>query len=979
MRERLPKPLRTLTNPHGWAKGLFWSWNLIFLAFMLLGFAPQLLPEMMTAVNSGDLPTAFLIYAILLTAIPVVAVIIGFIWLRRSPGRLFALGYGVEGPLMLLLAIRFFAVRQLTPAVALLLVVATLGMATYLWQILDRNIDSRGPLLTYLRVAGLTLLLVTGLYISLWLGFYAVPLGVRGVAAIGEALGHLPEFFGDLWTALIEFNWRDLLEIQWGMVPFIVLGMALFGYSATLFVLMPVAVLILYTRAWWQGLTVLLTRYGRWPALGLTGAMLAAMVILFIQTNRQPQHRAFALLETPPANLTEAQALLDQEETIRTGLLNSYLAPQRYFSAVGEVSHVSEMYKWGLGLTSENAEQVQQLYETVARPVLYEPVNPPQEEPDFDDQALRAEPLEAADLYAGFFDRPILDGEREAIVQAARTTWSIDQATRAWQAVDDREIHLVRQELTISEQGDWAEIELYEVYQNQTAQRQEVIYYFSLPESAVITGVWLGNSPERAERFTYRVSPRGAAQSVYRNEVRRNLDPALVEQLGPRQYRLRVFPVEPQTWRREEASNRAIIEDGPPLHMWLTWRVLAQEQAWPLPHLAEKRNVYWDDTSVRLVNEQPLEAEGEAWLPASVPARMPVQPVTHRIDFHGDQTVLIQPATASEQPSLAGDLKLALVLDRSRSMAAYEAQVEAALARLADLEATGVSVEVYLTASEYRGEGPARVDLAAVDAGNIIYYGGQNPAELLAQFEQLRADDSYDAILVLTDGAGYRLGPGEVEISTPPAPVWMIHVDGNLPLGYDDPTLKVIQASGGGVAGNIEDALTRLALALKSNDTTASATIDLIDGYVWQTLPTQEVDLTDDTIVTHQPGDGFVAFAARRLILAEMHQQRVWLDQLDTLDQLHALALEHSIVTPYSSMIVLVTRQQEQLLDQIEAKDDRFQREFEDVGDTIPENAFAVTGVPEPEEWLLLALVIGMLGWMMYRKMGPAQAYGRSG
>jgi hypothetical protein len=70
------------------------------------------------------------------------------------------------------------------------------------------------------------------------------------------------------------------------------------------------------------------------------------------------------------------------------------------------------------------------------------------------------------------------------------------------------------------------------------------VYYFSLPESAVITGVWLGDSPDRNQRYEYTVAPRGAAQAVYRNEVRRNMDPALVEQIGPRQYRLRV----PGSW-----------------------------------------------------------------------------------------------------------------------------------------------------------------------------------------------------------------------------------------------------------------------------------------------------------------------------------------------------------------------------------------------------------------------------------------------
>ena len=49
---------------------------------------------------------------------------------------------------------------------------------------------------------------------------------------------------------------------------------------------------------------------------------------------------------------------------------------------------------------------------------------------------------------------------------------------------------------------------------------QEVVYYFSLPELAVITGLWLGNSPDKAKADVYQVAPRGAAQAVYREETR---------------------------------------------------------------------------------------------------------------------------------------------------------------------------------------------------------------------------------------------------------------------------------------------------------------------------------------------------------------------------------------------------------------------------------------------------------------------------
>ncbi len=956
--------LRKIFSPRIWAYGLFWTWNIIFLAFMLLGFAPRLLPELLNAVRLDQVPAAFLAYALILTAIPLAAVGLGLTLLRRSPSRLFALGYGVEGPLMVILAIRFFVIRETTPGVTLLLTVAGLGIAAYLWQILDQNIDRRGPWLTHLRVIGLTLLLLTGLYASLWLGFYTVPLAVRGGQAAIEALGQIPEFLANLWQALLNFNWRDLLEVEWSWVPFFGLGAILLFYSATLFVLMPVAVLILYSRAWWRGLSALIAAYSRSRAWALNAAVVVVCLLLFGLANRQPQHQAFALLETPPGSPAQAETLLEQQETIRAGLLNAYLAPFRYFSAVGEVRHISEMYQWGLDLPEQQADRVQHLYETVAWPVLYQPVHPPETTGGRrDNRALVEEPRQAAELYQQFFDQPILTGEQEAVVRAVRSTWSIDQAQIAWQTVVDREIHLDRQEVTVTEHGDWTDVELYEVYQNQTGQRQEVVYYFSLPESAVITGLWLGNSADRQERFAYRVAPRGAAQAVYRNEVRRRIDPALVEQIGPRQYRLRIFPVAPQQLRWTDPGDRSTIEAGPPLHMWLTWRVLAQDNGWPLPRLAEKRNVYWDEQSVRLVNGQPMATQEDSWLPAAVAAARPVEPLAHRVDFPGGKTVVVEPAINSDQLALSRNLRLAVVLDRSRSMAAYADQTNTALAELADMAAAGAQIDLYLTASKYRGEGPSRRPLAGFNPDSIRYIGGQNAAELLAQFAALQQGEAYAAILVLTDGSGYELTAEEIEVPVPAAPVWLVHLGGDFPLGYDDGSLAAIQASGGGVAASVEEALTRL--AVRQGQKQAASASDLIDGYHWTTIA--DASKAQAGLTQALPtNDGFAALAARRLIVSEMQRQRGSLAEAETLDQLHTIAMEYGIVTPYSSMIVLVTPEQQRLLDQLEKRDDRFQREYEEVGDTAPENPFDVTGVPEPEEWLLLALAAAMLGWYLY-------------
>jgi hypothetical protein len=154
----------------------------------------------------------------------------------------------------------------------------------------------------------------------------------------------------------------------------------------------------------------------------------------------------------------------------------------------------------------------------------------------------------------------------------------------------------------------------------------------------------------------------------------------------------------------------------------------------------------------------------------------------------------------------------------------------------------------------------------------------------------------------------------------------------------------------------------------------APGRIDEVDGYLWATMSTSEANAQAGDfpagLGSSSPQDaGFSALAARRVILAEMARNRGRLDQLPVLDQIHQLALDQGIVTPYSSMLVLVNVAQQNLLDKLSAQDDRYQREVENIGRTAAANPFAVTGVPEPEEWLLLILAGIALAYFARRKL----------
>jgi putative PEP-CTERM system integral membrane protein len=299
----------------------------------------------------------------------------------------------------------------------------------------------------------------------------------------------------------------------------------------------------------------------------------------------------------------------------------------------------------------------------------------------------------------------------------------------------------------------------------------------------------------------------------------------------------------------------------------------------------------------------------------------------------------------------------AVVLDRSRSMEKHHTSVQLALQQLLQADA---NADVYLTASPVRGEPASVIKLSALSPDGIFYFGGQDSAELLTQFANLSAGKTYDAIIVLTDDSGYELNKENREAGVFAAPIWMVHLDGALPLGYDDKMLEAIQASGGGIALSVDDLFARIAARAE-----ASQIADLSSGYRWVTVPTDQAAAISAGAKLYATTDGFASFAARRLILAEMQRNKGALSQTETLDYLHKIAVEQSIVTPYSSMIVLVNDEQRRRLEELEKAGDRFQREKEQVGETVQP---VVTGVPEPHEWALIGIAVAMLAYYAWKR-----------
>jgi len=80
--------------------------------------------------------------------------------------------------------------------------------------------------------------------------------------------------------------------------------------------------------------------------------------------------------------------------------------------------------------------------------------------------------------------------------------------------------------------------------------------------------------------------------------------------------------------------------------------------------------------------------------------------------------------------------------------------------------------------------------------------------------------------------------------------------------------------------------------------------------------------------------------------------------QIAQLDAIHAIAKTYKIVTPYSSMIVLVNDEQRKALKIAEAQKDRFNRKVED-GKEQPNNPLNVS-IPEP------SMIVGLVAIALF-------------
>jgi putative PEP-CTERM system integral membrane protein len=877
-------------------KLLFWISNITFLLILCVGFLPSIGMALARDSIGGTVPIDLMIPFVGLVGVPLTATIAG----RKQPQAksplslsLFELFYAIEAPILAACVIRLFMLRDLTIVSSFLLISGVLGFAgSYYWFWQQRQaeaVEQRGNLFSLL---GLSLFLLVSLYLVAVASFFVLPVG--------------------LWF----LTHAEVLFLTIIIFPLFACG---FAVSSA-----PFGMLFVAQKLWWQNLQQSIERYGKWQVQSFVAGLTIIWLVIFVSLSHQPQVEAFALLKQQPADspterLHQQAANLQQSEQIRQGLLNAYLADYRYLRYPDDRS-VINAYDW-LRLPEPIVQGLQAGYNFVTEPFTY--------------HGNRADREAAEKLYAQFFDLPILRGEKDTIRHAVEANFNRSEVNAGLLSIGTHRVLLTNQQVKVIPHGDWADVELHETYQNQTANREEIFYYFSLPESATVTGIWLGEADDKSLSYPFQVSTRGAAQKVYKEQVQRRVDPALLEQVGPQNYRLRVYPV---------------LAQGQPMNMWMTYKVMKQDNTWPLPQLNERRNVYWNRNTNRTIDGK-LIALNDKWLPDSISADKSA-PAVHQLTLPNGSNIIAKPFDPNGY-SLPQNKRLAIVLDGSYSMNAHRPELVKTIEWLRSNILPRNQIDLYLTASASAQQ--QSVPFASFKPDRAVFYGSIEQKQMLEQFESLRqtaANPKYDAVIAITDRGSYELSTDKDKPKTMSAPLWMVHL-GGLPFAYDDATLSMIQHSGGSVSTEIKTVMQRIAtLPSLGKDTSL---LSVVDNYAW--FLSQAVDPT-----AKQSDSGFDAIAARQWITQV--SQSLKPEQLKELDAVHALAKQYNLVTPYSSMIVLVNDQQKQDLKNAEQGKDRFKRDGEDKQQLPPSK---VSATPEPAEWLLMAIMAVMLV-LVYRR-----------
>lgn len=921
---------------------LFAAYNIVYLGF--IGFAS------VSLVNApflfrDDLPWNVVFVVYILFFVPIISVILGlFTRLRKEPRKLAMYLFAVEIPIVVVSLLRLLFIRQMTGIYWLMflsVLIAMLGFVVLLLK--DKFKKSWGRVIAFLSQE---VALIIGAYFA-FLTLFFLPIIV---AVVVKGLLNFP--FAEIGRMFVYTKGLAFFTFLFFFI--------LFCLTVGLFVLTPVLAFIFYWKTfkssrkalesdlkektieavqWGVGISYVLLSVIL--AVQLHGGYDSSLVDKYLEADSFEEQQLYA-----------AQ-LISRDSEMKQEFRNKYLAPYRYFIDEN-MNFLTRGYEHELYLPASVAGGIQGVFNVFASPFVYQR--------DFDEDV-----SDAKNLYEKLFDQPLQKGESNALLAAMSATNTGDELKAGILDAEKKTVRLVSRDIKVEETtaNIFAKVTVEEEFENVSDTVQEVYYEFYLPEGAVVTDLRLGASLENKGV----IAPKGAARSTYNSQVRLRVDPALLEQVGPRQYRLRVFPIPVKPEKAEMTSMGRFVTNSANVNeenqkVKYSYYVVADSEENLSPKISVRRNLFEDENTLTrdIVSWNGETGSFGVFDNCANPGftvNTSIGPISY-LPHHSNPALNdVYDCSTHKLESLAQAIngkKIAFLFDASYSAPNkdWSAYLRESLPIKELLEKN--SIDGYFFTNYLGNRIDLRLETLDEDL-SVVNFGSTSRLSALSSLP-----DGYDAVIMFTDSSDNDLEKDVPEYMGK-APVYIVH-DGDFPQ-YRDELTRVVYASGGGVYGSAKEAFQNLILS------DISSRQDVLEGG-------DVLSVNEFGAWIH--GDGFNVITAVRggdIVSANF---QIYVDAVkngeindETLARIHQVAMERAMVTPYSSLIALVSASQAKQLERASEREGKFEAQYdvgnEHISDPSMNGALELGGVPEPEEWALLIVGGVLIAYLNRRKL----------
>lgn len=874
-------------NLNGLVSIIFWFYNggyVVMLLLVILGLSSQgdQILNILSEFLSANIMQIFLTLILFFT--PLISILLvlnkNIVQAENKTSKVLLL---FELPIVL---ISFYALNILSNAAPFVwILICSLLLAPVMWILSGStliNENSQNIRLKFVTMIATTILMLATGYISLLLSFFIPPL--IGFTARGAA---------DL--VLNSLTNGDILELIVMLIPFLLMalfyGIFIVGFAAL--ILTPYFI----TYKMFRKLTEIARDLIRTtPVKTVQTTIFTTIAVIFMATVlsnvTMPGPTLLSQLNTyHQATSFEdkfliAQSLQNKKEELRKAIQNPTYDYQKYPLAKDDTM-IADAYQQSLGVSPTLSKGIEALFDAVAFPITY--------------QGSRS-------FYTNYYSQAFKDIYGEEYYTSSYPSSSPTLVKNV--AVNSRTATV---QTVLAER--FAKITIEEQYRNKAYTNQEVIYEFTLPQYSVMTDLKLGNNL----KFQGLIAPRGAAERVFNQEVNRGRDPALLEQTGPRHYRLRVFPIPPANSTQNNSSL---------LKVSYTYLTPFTDKGYSLPSFTKKQNV--DDADLNFLltfnNGQPQLAKDYITINkeqilqkicAASNDQSPIQTTEYELSF--------SPCTSTQATG-----KLIVLYDVSHRKELKNTSWDKVVAWLKEIKPITSEIEIYLVneqlSKKYSYE-------EAIALSSLPLFGSKLSFSSLTQIPS----NAQKIVLItsLNDGAVYK----DIISSAPKDKLFVLSESGFPALQQSDfisalqknvifidrfDQITNTKSDNSLLASGVSWELQRRPISNNTQNTTIQERV-VLPVAPEPTTRSSPTNFGGTALVTRPEVNDLDALGTHASITRDIITYGSTNIQTTYIDQLHKKAESAYVVTAYSSLIALINQQQLQNLQYESERWDKYQ------------------------------------------------------